>query len=321
MKISVIITLKNEESSIRPFLDSLLNQSRKPDEIVMVDGGSTDGTVKIIRQYIKNGAPIKLIIKKGANISKGRNTAIKKTKYDIVASTDLGCRIDKHWLKNICKKFDKNTDVVCGVTLPEVKNDLEKCMAEVTVGKIEEIDEETFLPSSRSVAYRKSAWRKGGGYPEWLAIAEDTYFDLAMKDAGCRFKVAKDAIVDWRMRENLRKLFKQYYLYGKWNRKAGLVSFKNMLVHVVKSFWPIAVFILSLIPIFYFNAILFIPIMIAITVLLFLLTGVKGGLKCYRTERRVKLFFLGMLVKVVVDTAGTMGNVSTRKIEPVVGNI
>ena len=114
MKVSLISTLKNEESSVKEFLDSLLSQSRPPDEIIMVDGGSSDKTVEIIDSYIGNGAPIKLIVSKGANIAQGRNTAIKNSKYDVIASTDLGCRLDKDWLKNLLNKFGEQTDIVSG---------------------------------------------------------------------------------------------------------------------------------------------------------------------------------------------------------------
>ena len=66
MKVSVIVPVRDEEDSIRTLLDGLLNQSRKPDEIVITDGGSTDSTTDIISGYILQGAPIKLIVTKMA---------------------------------------------------------------------------------------------------------------------------------------------------------------------------------------------------------------------------------------------------------------
>jgi glycosyltransferase involved in cell wall biosynthesis len=317
LKVSVIITLKNEESSIKTFLDSILDQTRKPDEIVMVDGGSNDGTVKIINQYIQKGAPINLIIKQGANISMGRNIAIKNSKFDIVASTDLGCRVDKDWLKKLIEKFNDEIDVVSGVTIPEPRNDVEKCMAELTCYKIEEINEETFLPSSRSIAFRKSAWEKGGGYPEWLDIAEDTYFDLSMKKAGCNFKVAKDAIVYWFMRDNYRKLFKQYYKYSSWNRKAGLATPKSAMILLIKTFWPLGILFLGLIPIIFFNAPIYLPILIILVILFFLINNLKDGMKCYRLNNSIIFFFRGIFIRLVLNIARTMGLVFNRKISPI----
>jgi glycosyltransferase involved in cell wall biosynthesis len=61
MRVSVIVPVRNEERSIRALLDSLLGQTRMPDEIVITDGGSIDATTQIIEEYIQRGAPVRLI--------------------------------------------------------------------------------------------------------------------------------------------------------------------------------------------------------------------------------------------------------------------
>ena len=72
MKVSVISTVKNEGNALRPLLDSLLSQSRSPDEVVFCDGGSTDDTLMVIRDY-QQQLPILVIVAPGSNISQGRN--------------------------------------------------------------------------------------------------------------------------------------------------------------------------------------------------------------------------------------------------------
>nr|WP_148702350.1 glycosyltransferase [Nitrosopumilus piranensis] len=62
--ISIICTVKNEEDNISTLLDSLLNQTLLADEIIIVDGGSTDKTISIIQDYSKRSSVIKLIQKK-----------------------------------------------------------------------------------------------------------------------------------------------------------------------------------------------------------------------------------------------------------------
>ena len=195
LKVSLICTLKNEESSAKEFLDSLLSQSRPPDEIIMVDGGSTDTTVDIIDSYIKNGAPIKLIVSKGANIAQGRNIAIKNSKYDVIASTDAGCRLDKDWLKNLLNKFGEQTDIVSGCYLPEARTTFEKVVADMSPSNLDDLTAENFLPSNRSIAFRKSVWQELGGFPENIKRSDDTWFDLEAKRRGKKFEIAKDAIV------------------------------------------------------------------------------------------------------------------------------
>lgn len=234
VKVSQICTLKNEEYSIKEFIDSLLSQSRSPDDIIIVDGGSTDRTVEILKSYIENGASMKLITESGANIARGRNIAIKNAKYDIIASTDAGCRVEKDWLKYLIKPFeeDPSVDVVSGWYEADARSWFESCVAEFSYPKLSQVvkDSNLFLPSSRSVAFKKSCWEKVGGYPEWLYTAEDTLFDIKLKEVGCKFYFAKNAIVYWRVRSSLKSFLKQQYLYAKGNGEAKLFPPKVLIV-------------------------------------------------------------------------------------------
>lgn len=239
-KVSLICTVKNDEASMDEFLNSLLSQSRPPDEIIIVDGGSTDRTVEIIKSYIEKGACIKLMIKAGANIAKGRNVAIENARYDFIAATDAGCRIDKCWLKNLMEPFEKDrgVDVVSGWYEADAANQFEKSIAEITYPKLKEVlkNPDEFLPSGRSIAFKKSAWEKAGGYPEWLTLtAEDTLFDLNLRRENFKFAFAPQAVVYWKVRPNLRSLLKQYYLYARGDGEAG-IFFKRYLSLLLKKY-------------------------------------------------------------------------------------
>lgn len=247
IKATLICTLKNERLNLKEFIDSLFDQTRVPDEIIIVDGGSTDGTIGIINDYIKNKKPLRLIIKEGANISQGRNIAIKNAKYDIIVSTDAGCKLDSNWFKNIIRPFkeSKDIDVVSGWYEPDARSRLEYCIADLYFPKLNIITRNTdsFLPSSRSVAFKKSCWEKVGGYPEWLYTAEDTLFDLNLKKAGSKFYFAKDAVVYWRVRNTFKAFLKQQYFYAKGNGEAKIYPPKILLYGITIS---VTLYILSL---------------------------------------------------------------------------
>src|SRR5437867_6819992 len=114
-QVSLVMTVRNEATNLPGLLDSILAQTLQPGDIVIVDGGSTDGTQDIARAYIDR-LPLRLLDKPGANISEGRNAAIQMAIYDIVAVTDAGVRLDPGWLEAIIKPLqeDSNIDVASG---------------------------------------------------------------------------------------------------------------------------------------------------------------------------------------------------------------
>lgn len=248
--ISVIVTVKDEQNSIALLLESLLAQSWVPDEIVIVDGGSSDATVEIIQEFVARGAPIKLLSAPGANISEGRNLAIETAEGKIIAVTDAGVRLSPFWLQKLLEGFGVTSasscanclasDVVSGFFLPDPRTVFEVAMGATVLPTADEIDSNKFLPSSRSIAFTKDAWRRVGGYPEWLDYCEDLVFDLKLRAAGCRFTFVPEAVVYFRPRENLRRFFKQYYLYARGDGKADLWPKRHAVRYATYILAPIA---------------------------------------------------------------------------------
>jgi len=254
MLVSLIVTIKNEAVTLDRLLDSIAAQSCPPDEIVIVDGGSSDDTLDRLRARAER-LPIKIIAIPGANISQGRNTAIRAASNEIICATDAGVRLDEHWLEELLKPFDRarnqvsplrgnlvSADVVSGFFLPDPRGAFETALAATTLPALADIRAETFQPSSRSVAFRKTAWARVNGYPEWLDYCEDLVFDFALRAAGCHFAFAPNARAYFRPRENLRGFFKQYYHYARGDGKANLF-FKRHLVRYATYFIALPVVI------------------------------------------------------------------------------
>jgi len=216
MKISLILTCFNEAESIEGLISDVLSQSRIPDEMVVVDAGSRDETVQILKSFesafSERGALLSLHVVPGAGIAHGRNLAIGLAKYEVIAVTDAGCRLNRDWLAEITVPITRGyADFVGGFFLPVAKTYFQSILAALTTAKR---PGRNFMPSSRSVAFRKAIWERVGGYPEWLPWGEDTRFNTNCLEAGARYVVAADAIVHWEVRRTWRQAFTQFRRYA-----------------------------------------------------------------------------------------------------------
>lgn len=324
MRVTVIVTVLNEGESIRRLLDSLVAQTRQPDEIVIVDGGSRDTTVAVIREYVGR-LPLRVLVEPGANISRGRNLAIQAATGDLIASTDAGVWLESQWLEQLIPNFGlrisdswapepaekhnpqsaiRNPQCVAGFFVADGQTPFEVAMGATVLPAVEDVKPETFLPSSRSVAFTKPAWTAAGGYPEWLDYCEDLIFDFRLRDVAGPFAWAPEAVAHFRPRGTLKAFFKQYYRYARGDGKADLWRKRHAIRYVT--------YLLAL-PGLLALSILHHPLWLAV-----LLIGVGGYCRTpYRRLRpllgrltpaqRIKAILLVPVIRAVGDVAKMIG--------------
>ncbi|EFO80147.1 glycosyl transferase family 2 [Oscillochloris trichoides DG-6] len=229
MRISLICTVRDEADNIATLLDSILAQTRLPDEIVVNDCGSRDATAMIVREYASREPRIRLV-QGGHNISSGRNSAISHARGDLIACTDAGLRLDPGWLAAIIAPLEGNrADLVAGFFTPDPQSLFELTLGAVNYRNVEEIDPATFLPFGKSMAFRRELWATVGGFPEWASHCEDLIFARAAERAGYRRTFAPTAIVHFRPRESLRAFARQYFLYARGDGVAGLWTTRHII--------------------------------------------------------------------------------------------
>ena len=230
-RISLVATILNEAVTIEDLLASIAAQTRQPDEIVIVDGGSTDGTPAILARWAAR-LPLRVVSQVGANISAGRNAGIAAARGEIIAVTDAGVRLEPDWLAHLVAPFAAGDDapaIVAGFFAPDPRTPFERAMGATVLPTLADLDPATFLPSSRSIAFRKSAWGRVGGYPEWLDYCEDLIFDLALRDAAVPLVFVPAAIARFRPRGTPRAFWHQYFRYARGDGKAGLFARRHAI--------------------------------------------------------------------------------------------
>ncbi|CAN5873123.1 glycosyltransferase [soil metagenome] len=229
MSLSLVATVLNEGASIGALIDAIDLQTRPPDEIVIVDGGSRDGTPQALAVWAARNPAVTVLSVPGASISAGRNAAIARAAGPLIAVTDAGGTPETGWLEALMAGFSEGAEVVMGFYRPDPRTRFERIISCLNLPDASEVDPQTFMPSSRSVAFTKAAWEKAGGYPEWLDIGEDMFFNFQLVKQGARRVFAPGALVNWNLRPDLESTIRQYYKYARGDGKAGMYPRRHAL--------------------------------------------------------------------------------------------
>lgn len=236
---TLICTVYNEEESIGELLDSIVEQSEKPEQAVFVDGGSQDSTPDVIEEYAEQHPWIDLIVEQGANISEGRNIAVENAEHDNIIGTDGGCILDENYVKEMKKAFDDG-EYIIGMWDYRADSLFEKVQGRIVCSAhtVEELKKGNRGPSSRAVGFTKEVWESVGGYPEELYTGEDSKYNSEILSQGYEPVIAENALVYWKMRPTWKALWKQFKTYGEGDAKGGnLFTHPSQKLGVSKNVW------------------------------------------------------------------------------------
>ncbi len=228
LPVSLIVTVRNDRRGFADLLDALTEQAEMPDEIVVVDGGSDDGTLDEIEGRQDRLPPIRVVIAPGTNIAAGRNVAVREARHDWIACTDAGCRPVRGWLRAL-KDARERGEIAAGTFVVEAETPLDRAVACAHYPVMDEIEETTpavrvahrlfgrdFRPEhagGRSMAFSRAAFDAVGGFPEHVYAGEDFAFSAAAIESGFQPTLAEDATVRWRPRTSWGETARMFATY------------------------------------------------------------------------------------------------------------
>lgn len=235
VKVSVVMPARNEAHHVEATLASLLQQTRQPDEIVVADGESSDGTLEKVKAFGARGLPIR-IVKNGTRFAGGgRNAATTAARNEILVCMDFGNRADPAWLEEMTRPFeeDPSLDYLGGIFLPIMESRFEKVFASCfyTIDclipamereRIEALAPDDFIPGGMCMAYRRSIWERAGGFAEWSRKGQDRLFGRRIRRIGGKVAYSLDARVMHHMPRSMRALIDRHYHYELWAARQGL---------------------------------------------------------------------------------------------------
>ena len=239
-KISLYVCAYNVEKTIEEVIIGILRLEPKPEEIIIINDGSTDSTLGILNKYKKK---IKILnLTKNMGVGYGRNLAIEKSKNEYVATLDSDVVPDKKWLLNIYNSMHKNKSHLCGGLLIEkyLKSNRYNYWRTIHImHRFKEkviTDVQSFITGSNMLLDKK-AWIKVGGYDEkFRTNGEDVHFCIKLRLAGFRISYDSQAFCHHLQNDNLQSLLNRcwrYYINGTGLKKP---TYKRMILRSIKHF-------------------------------------------------------------------------------------
>ena len=254
MKVSVIATVLNNGDTVGQLLDSIFAQSRKPNEVIVVDGGSKDNTIEVLKEYEEKHANFKFYTHR-LNKAQSRNFGIDKAKYSIIAQIDGSCKAQKHWLKRLIRPLsDEEVGVSAGFYKIVARTAVSKAVTPYIGITQKMFDHRSYMPTGRSMAIRKHVWAELQGYSEDLQWSgEDNLFNYKLLKKGIKIARTPDALVYWYAPKTLKDVYGKIFSYtagiaqtGTWNHPCESLATVNTNVFSVYAKWFVGLVFLAL---------------------------------------------------------------------------
>lgn len=209
--LSVIIPTLNEERHVGSLLSDVAAQTREPDEVLVVDAGSTDETVTVVRRF-----PFARLLSGRAPVACGRNLGGCEAKGDVLVFLDADVRLPERFFESFLEEFERRSlDVACPLYLPYRSTRAVEAFHAV-FNLVTRVSQRA-LPSGAGhcIALRKEVFRGSRGFDPDLKF--DDIELIRRLSRGRRFGIVEQRVFvsDRRYREQgLPRMVMKYALMG-----------------------------------------------------------------------------------------------------------
>lgn len=221
-RVSVVIPSYNYASYVESAIESVLNQSRKPDEIIVINDGSTDNTAEVLEKY-KDNQKIKIVHQKNQGVAASRNNGIRLATSPYIVCLDADDMLADSFIDVLRKAMIKDRSLgiaYSGLSLVHATG--EETIQMGWPGEFNwETQSEIHVPPSNTIPsacmFRKSMWERAGGFRQFYAPGEDAEFWTRGLSLGFNAKrVTTEALFRYRVHEGSASRTKKYKTIHTW---------------------------------------------------------------------------------------------------------
>lgn len=219
--LSVICPVLNEEKYINKILTFFTCSKPEEKELFIVDGGSTDNSIEIIKKYLSN-KNIHLLHNSKKYVPFAMNMAIPLCKGEIIARIDAHSDYSIDYFEKILETFEKvEADIVGGPCLPAYKSNFQCATGLIIASKFgtgnSRMHDDKYIGYSDGVtfgAYKNEVFKDTGLFDERLKRNQDDEFFYRAKSFGKKIFLTPEIKLWYYSRSTLKSFFKQYFEYG-----------------------------------------------------------------------------------------------------------
>lgn len=214
--VSLVIPLYNEERTVDRLLQSVLAQTRRPDEVVCVDAGSTDTTAERASRY---GAhlPLRVLRLGRLNPGEARNAGVTEATFDWLAFTDGGITLDCCWLERLLKEIGGGAEAVFGSYEPVCDTRFRRWAALAYVPP--RGPQGIRGPSVVSMVVSRRAFGATGGFPPSRASEDLVFLERLLESTAVAY--SRESVVHWEIAGTPAATFRRFSAYSYANLTAG----------------------------------------------------------------------------------------------------
>jgi len=240
-RVSVVVPVYQEGEFIGSVLDDLLRQRGVSFELIVVDGGSRDGTVERVRAVAARDPRVRLLQNPRRLSSAGRALGVEAARGEWIAIVDGHCRVPSDTLLcDMVELFERTgadclarpspmvarspsfwTDAICAARASRFGHNLASTLYDDREHPVD--------PRSTGFMYRRSVFERVGNFDPAFDACEDVEFNSRVRAAGLTCWISPKLTVEYEPRRSLRALWRQMFRYGVgWaevqRKRAGAVT-------------------------------------------------------------------------------------------------